>query len=116
MAEYHVKNGSAVAKAFKVRGGHQVVPAGKEADVADAKELTEAQLDAFERDGVKVKAKGAKVKKDDTGLKAVHRGGGSYSIMQGETEVVEKLSKEEAEAFNVASDEDKAAFVAARTK
>ncbi|MFC3208134.1 hypothetical protein [Aquamicrobium soli] len=68
MAEYHVKNGSHVDKAFKVGGGHQVVPAGKEADVVNAKELTEAQLDAFEREGVKVKAKGGKAKKEeDTG-------------------------------------------------
>lgn len=58
MAEYHVKNGSALAKAFKVRGGHQIVPAGKEADIVDAKELSEAQIDAFTRDGVKVSAKG----------------------------------------------------------
>ncbi|UPT53450.1 hypothetical protein [Synechococcus phage Ssp-JY39] len=65
--EYHVKNGSAFAKAFKVRGGHQVVPAGKEADLVDAKELTEAQIDAFERDGVKVKAKDGKGKKDNAG-------------------------------------------------
>lgn len=65
MAEYHVKNGSAVAKAFKVRGGHTVVPAGKEADLIDAKELTEAQIGAFEREGVRVKAKGGKAKKDE---------------------------------------------------
>lgn len=65
MAQYHVKNGSHVAKAFKVRGGHQVVPAGKEADLVDAKELTEAQIEAFEREGVKVKVKGSKEKKDE---------------------------------------------------
>ena len=65
--EYHVKNGSAFAKAFKVRGGHQVVPAGKEANLVDARELTEAQIETFERDGVKVKAKGGKAKKDDAG-------------------------------------------------
>jgi hypothetical protein len=58
MAQYHVKNGSHVAKAFKVRGGHQIVPAGREANVVDAKELTEAQIDAFARDGVKVKLTG----------------------------------------------------------
>ncbi len=58
MTQYHVKNGSHVAKAFKVRGGHQIVPAGRETDVVDAKELTEAQIDAFARDGVKVKLVG----------------------------------------------------------
>lgn len=65
--EYYVKNGSAFAKAFKVRGGHQVVPAGKEADLVGAKELTEAQIEAFEREGVKLKAKGGKAKKDEAG-------------------------------------------------
>ncbi|MCT7376808.1 hypothetical protein [Chelativorans salis] len=44
-------------------------------------------------------------------LKARHRGGGSYSIMRGEEELVEKLSKEDAETFNAMSDEDKAAYV-----
>lgn len=68
MAEYHVKNGSHVAKAFKVRGGHTVVPAGKEVNILDAKELTEAQIDAFARERVKVSAKvKATAKKDDTG-------------------------------------------------
>lgn len=60
--DYHVKNSSAVDKAFKVKGGHMVVHAGKEADVADAKELTEAQIEALEREGVKVKAKTGKAK------------------------------------------------------
>lgn len=62
--DYRVKNGSAVAKAFKVRGGHEVVPAGKEADVVDAKDLTEAQIEAFEREGVKVKVLGGKAKSE----------------------------------------------------
>ncbi|RDE07729.1 hypothetical protein [Pelagibacterium lacus] len=69
MAQYHVKNEGFLAKAFKVKGGHQVVPAGKSADVLDAKELTEAQIDAFARDKVKVivkgKAKAEKPRDDD---------------------------------------------------
>lgn len=69
MAQYHVKNEGFLAKAFKVRGGHQVVPAGKSVDVLDAKELTEAQIEAFARDKVKVtvkgKAKAEKSKDDD---------------------------------------------------
>jgi hypothetical protein len=65
--EYHVKNGSAFAKAFKVRGGHEVVPAGKDANLVDARELTEAQIETFGREGVKVTAKGGKAKKDDAG-------------------------------------------------
>lgn len=54
--------------------------------------------------------------KGKTGVKAVHRGGGSYSIMDGDKELVEKLSKDDAEAFNALSDEDKAAFVAEQAK
>lgn len=46
------------------------------------------------------------------GLNAVHRGGGSYSIMHGYEEVTEGLSK--ADAFNAMSDEDKSAYVEAK--
>lgn len=35
-----------------------------------------------------------------TELVAKHRGGGSYSVMRGDEEVVDKLTKEQAEAFN----------------
>jgi hypothetical protein len=116
MAEYHVKNGSHVAKAFKVRGGHIVVPAGKEADIVDAKELTEAQIEAFEREGVKVKAKTGKAKAgqselDPTALRAVHYGGGKFNIVQGDEVVASGLSKADADAFNAMSDEDKAAYI-----
>ncbi|WP_309086399.1 hypothetical protein [Chelativorans sp.] len=46
-------------------------------------------------------------------FEAKHRGGGSYSIVDASgAEVVEKLSKEDAEAFNAMSDADKAAYVA----
>jgi hypothetical protein len=45
-------------------------------------------------------------------LKAVHRGRGSWSIMDGDVEVKEGLSKADAEAFNSWSDADKKAFVA----
>lgn len=49
--------------------------------------------------------------------KAEHRGRGSYSVMGGDgKEVVPDLSKEDAEAFNAGSDEDRAAFVAERAK
>jgi hypothetical protein len=49
-----------------------------------------------------------------TGLRAVHRGRGSYSVMQGDTdqEVLPNLSKADAEAFNALSDDDKVAYVA----
>ena len=45
-------------------------------------------------------------------LKAIHRGRGSFSIMRGDKEVKDGLSKADADAFNAMSDEDKAAFVA----
>lgn len=48
---------------------------------------------------------------NDDGLAAKHRGGGRYSIMDGETEVMAGLSKADAEAFNSMSDEDKKAYV-----
>lgn len=54
MALYRVKNGSSLDKAFKVYGGHHIVAAGNEGDVLNAAELTEAQIDALARDGVKV--------------------------------------------------------------
>lgn len=49
----------------------------------------------------------------DAPLKAAHRGGGSYSIMRGDEEIVDKLSKEDADSFNAMSDEDKRAYVEA---
>jgi hypothetical protein len=44
-------------------------------------------------------------------LSAVHRGRGSWSIMQGAEEVRDGLSKEDADAFNAMSAEDKAEYV-----
>lgn len=44
-------------------------------------------------------------------LKAVHRGGGSYSIMRGDEEVKEGLNKADAEAFNKLSAADQAEYV-----
>lgn len=47
---------------------------------------------------------------------AKHRGGGSYSIMDGDTELVEKLDKDAAEKFNAMDDAAKAAFIEANKK
>jgi hypothetical protein len=47
------------------------------------------------------------------GLIASHRGGGKWAIMDGETVVAPGLSKDDAEAFNEMSADDKAAYVAA---
>lgn len=44
---------------------------------------------------------------------AKHRGAGSYSVLDAEgKEVLEKLTKEDAEAFNALSAEERAAYVA----
>ncbi len=49
-------------------------------------------------------------------LKAEHHGGGKFNITQGETVLLNGLSKVDADAFNAMSDEDKAAFVADQAK
>lgn len=59
---YTVKNGSPIDRAFKVRGGFHVVVANSEAEVANARPLTEEQIDAFARDGVKVAEKKSKTR------------------------------------------------------
>lgn len=41
-------------------------------------------------------------------LIAKHRGGGSYSVMKGDDEVLDKLAKDQAEAFNALSADEKA--------
>lgn len=45
-------------------------------------------------------------------LEAKHRGRGSYSVMDGDVEVMEGLAKADADAFNALSDDDKEAYVA----
>lgn len=112
---YHVKNGSHVAKAFKVRGGHTVVPAGKKADLVDAKELTEEQIEAFEREGVKVKAKASNASKVETGMVAKHHGGGKFNIVDGDDVLLSGLTKADADAFNAMSDEDKSDYLQSST-
>jgi hypothetical protein len=47
---------------------------------------------------------------------AKHRGAGSYSIMEGETELREKLTKEQADAFNALDVEGKAKWLADNPK
>ncbi|WP_417702349.1 hypothetical protein [Pseudophaeobacter sp.] len=111
--DYHVKNGSHVAKAFKVRGGHTVVPAGKKADLVDAKELTEEEIEAFEHEGVKVKAIGAASGKQDlTGpFEVADKGRGWFVVKRGDLEVTKSLRKEDVEGFSELSEEDQAAFI-----
>jgi hypothetical protein len=48
---------------------------------------------------------------------AKHRGGGSYSVLDADgKEVVDKLSKEDAEAFNSLDEAEKAEYVAGAAK
>jgi len=47
-------------------------------------------------------------------FEAKHRGGGSYSIMRGDVEVVDRLSKTDAETFNAMSADEKADYVSDR--
>ncbi|GHC79432.1 hypothetical protein [Limoniibacter endophyticus] len=122
---YHVNNTSPVHKAFKVRGGHQVVAAGKEADVLNARELSEAQIDTFARDGVKVKliSKG-KPEKEQTPpsepvppFTAHDKGGGWWGIVDTNGQSIGKnFRTDEADAFNALDDEAKAAKVVELTK
>ena len=72
MTAYRIKNGSPVDKAFKVHGGHDIVPSGKEKTVVTSKPLADDMRAALERDGVKI----AEVKGDAKkapGLTAEHR-------------------------------------------
>lgn len=67
----------------------------------------------FNTDGKPSDAAPAENEGDDTNatLEARHKGRGSYSIFGGAKELVSDLSKEDAEAFNAMSDEDKVAYV-----
>lgn len=49
---------------------------------------------------------------EPTGATAEHRGGGRYFIMDGDKPVGDAMTKDDAEAFNAMSDEDKAAYLA----
>lgn len=51
-----------------------------------------------------------------TGPVAQHRGGGRYFVMDGDNPVGEAMSKDDAEAFNALSADEKAAFLAKPAK
>jgi hypothetical protein len=55
-------------------------------------------------------------KAQDGEYRAVHRGRGSYSVMRGEDEIVEGLTRLEYQSFNTYSPAEQAAFVANRAK
>lgn len=114
MATYSINNGSAVAKAFKVLGGHSIIAPGEKGEVDTLYPLTDAQVSALEADGVKVSA--SKATKGDAGLKAEHHGGGKFRITEGEKVILTDLSKGDADAFNALSEAEKAEFVADKAK
>lgn len=83
------------------------VPVGEEFDVTDEPHGWDGRY-VVVSDG---KGKTAVTNPAKTGLRAEHRGGGSYSIMDGDKEIVEKLSKAEAEEFNALDAEARAKFI-----
>jgi hypothetical protein len=60
--------------------------------------------------------KGAELTVALTGPVAVHKGGGSWSIMNGDVEVEKGVSKDDADAFNAMSDQEKLDFIAEASK
>lgn len=125
---------------FKVKGEYASDPEGSKGtstedekrdengDTAEMAEMRKQFDAAFADQGKRVKqlegelakrdAMIAEMRKQPAGsapshnLEARHRGGGSYSITDATgNEIVEKLSKVDAEAFNAMSDEDKTKFV-----
>jgi len=54
----------------------------------------------------------ASTQADPDEIVAKHRGGGSYSIMRGDAELVEKLTRADAEAFNAMTVEEQDAYIA----
>jgi hypothetical protein len=70
-----------------------------------------------DRDGIiaDLKAKLAEIE-GGTAPEAKHRGAGSYSIMEGENELRDKLTKDQAEAFNALDGKGRAKWLADNPK
>lgn len=95
-----------------VRGGTVLLEAGQTAEVeVTAAEAADLSKEWFETTGGKVKAEPPK-DPPKAGPEAKHRGGGSYSIMDGDKELREKLTKEQAEAFNALDADARAKWLA----
>lgn len=99
---------------FEVSGDYTANPESAVATVAQAAPAANDELEALKRQLAERDAELAKLKGGNSpSYEAKHRGGGSYSVIDSEgKEVLEKLSKEDAEAFNAMSAEDRAAYVA----
>lgn len=113
-----IKNVADSPRGIHALTGFVLIEAGKEADV----ELSPAERSGlgsyFEVVREKKAEKPAPSSEGGEGgepsLVAKHRGGGSYSVMDGDTEVVQGLDKDAAHAFNALDAQGKAAFVAER--
>lgn len=80
------------------------VETDKVADLTSKLEAANAEIEALKKPT------------PDAGLKAEHHGGRFFNITRGEVVVAEGLSKADADAFNELSDDDKAAYVAEKSK
>lgn len=77
--------------------------------MADDNEKTQtpaksAKAEADANQATATKDAGKASSSSDPAFEAKHRGGGSYSVMQGDEEVIPSLNKEQAEAFNALSE------------
>lgn len=113
--KFEITNGSYRTKAFKVFGGTEDVRPGETKTVDVEVDVTEEFIDRMKRDGVAMKpAEAEKTKKEsDDALIAKHHGGGKFNVLKGDDVLLSGLSKQDADAFNAMSDEDKAAYVEA---
>lgn len=79
---------------------------GQAVEVSDEKHLAKFRGNAhFAVDG------GGHQKTPETGLKAVHNGGGRFVIKDGDKIVKDGLNKADADAFNQLSSEDQEAYI-----
>lgn len=81
--------------------------AGKETEVPDS----DPHLSTFRENMFFRVSEGKEEKPAETGLKAVHNGGGRFVIKRDGETIKDGLNKADADAFNALSDEDKAAYV-----
>jgi hypothetical protein len=93
-------------------------PAGKKGEaMAKRLEESEARVTELEAEIATLKDELAKAREASTsgqatGPTAQHRGGGRYFVMDGDQTVGEAMTKDDAEAFNALSAEDKVVYLA----
>ena len=113
-----ITNNSTARQGIRTDAGLSWIAPGETREVAPSKSgLKQAmRLKFLKIEGHKAETKPAEKaapadKPADAELKAVHRGRGSFSIMRGDAEVKEGLSKEDSDAFNSMSAADREAYV-----